>query len=95
MKKLEIIIESVEISRVIKIIDACQAAGYTKINDVAGRGERGRIASAGLSDILNSSMIIVVDSENIIQKIIDKIKPILRDYSGIMFVSDVEVYHGE
>lgn len=91
MKKLEIIIEAVEKKSVLKILNELNVRGYTIINDIHGKGKQGTRRGSELSNIMRNSMIIVVDENEIIQTIIEKVKEILEIYSGIMFLSDAEI----
>lgn len=91
MKKLEIIIESVERRRVCRILDEVGVKGYSIIDDIQGRGKTGPKSAQDLSNILKSSLIIVVDEEATIKKAIEKLKEVFIHYSGKMFLSDIEV----
>ncbi len=91
MKKLEIIIESVERRRVCRILDEVGVKGYSIIDDVQGRGKTGTRSAQDLSNILKSSLIIVVDEEAVIKNAIEKLKVVFNFYSGKMFLSDVEI----
>lgn len=91
MKKLEIIIESIELNNVLKKIKACKIEGFTVIKDVIGNSHSFSRMESDLTDVMKNAMIIIVDEEEKLDKLIDKVKVILQDYSGIMFLSDVEV----
>lgn len=91
MKKLEIIIESVERNRVCRILDEAGVSGYSIIDDVRGRGKTGPKSAQDLSNILKSSIIVVVDKEEKISNVIEKLKEVFKFYSGKMFLSDVNV----
>jgi len=93
MQKLEIIIEAVELKRVLSILDECNARGYTVLPNVVGRGSRGGVRSGDdLSDILKNVLVVTVDEPDIIQCVVQKVKVLLTDYYGIMIVSDVTLY---
>jgi nitrogen regulatory protein PII len=91
MKKLEIIIESVERKRVCRILDEVGVIGYSIIDDVQGRGKTGPKYAQDLSNILKSSMIIVVDEDDKINAAIEKLRDVFKFYSGKMFLSDITV----
>ncbi|MCA2004958.1 MAG: hypothetical protein LDL01_04090 [Ignavibacterium sp.] len=91
MKKLEIIIESVERRRVCRILDEVGVKGYSIIDDIQGRGKTGPKSAQDLSNILKSSLIIVVDEEPIITKAIEQLKDVFKFYSGKIFLSEVIV----
>jgi len=93
MQKLEIIIEAVELKRVLRILDECNVRGYSILPNIMGRGSKGGVRSGGdLSDILNNVLIITVDDPDVIQRVVERIQPLLANYSGVMIVSDVTLY---
>lgn len=95
MKKLEIIIESVEVDKIIKILNKHNVKGYTRIDNAAGRGRHGKISSSDLTGFLKSTLLIIADENDILQKVIAEVNPILDDYSGIMLLSDIQIFDGK
>ncbi len=92
MKKLEIIIESVERRKVCRLLEELNVNGYTIIDDVLGKGSQFTRSGSELSDIMKNSLIIVVETEEVINKIINILKKeVLNYYSGKLFLSDVEI----
>ncbi|MFN0157813.1 MAG: P-II family nitrogen regulator [Bacteroidota bacterium] len=93
MQKLEIIIEAVELKRVLRILDGCNVRGYSILPNIMGRGSKGGIRSGGdLSDILNNVLIVTVDEPDVIQRVMERIQPLLANYSGVLIVSNVTLY---
>lgn len=95
MKKLELIIESVEEKKIIKILDNIGIKGYSIIKDVRGRGKKGERRFSELTGIMKNLLFIVVDEEEKINSFIEEVKPILKDYSGIMILSEVTLIKGK
>jgi nitrogen regulatory protein PII len=95
MKKLEIIIESLESPKVMRILNENNVKGYTKLDNLVGRGRKEKISSYELTGFLKRTIFIVVDEEAVLRKVIEDIKPILLDYAGVMLVSDVEFIKSE
>lgn len=92
MKKLEIIIEAVERKKVCRLLDELNVSGYTIIDDVFGKGSHITRSGSELSNIMKNSLIIIVEKEDVINKIIEVIKKeVLVFYSGRLFLSDVEL----
>jgi len=92
MKKLEIIIESIERRKVCRLLEQLNVSGYTIIDDVMGKGRHVTRSGSELSNILKNSLIIVVETEEVIDKIIDLLKKeVLSYYSGKLFLSDVNI----
>ncbi len=93
MQKLEIIIEAVELKRVVRILDECNVRGYSILPNVIGRGNKGGVRSGGdLSDILKNVLVVTVDEPDIIVRVVQRVNALLTDYSGIMIISEVTLY---
>ncbi|MEO0144702.1 MAG: P-II family nitrogen regulator [candidate division WOR-3 bacterium] len=89
MKKVELVIDSVHLNKVIEILEKLGVSGYTIIRDVLGKGERGIMAGDELTDVFKNSYIFIVCSDEIAKKITEEIKPILKKIGGICIISDV------
>ena len=63
MKRLEIIIGSYELSKVIDILESENANGYTVISDVIGRGKHGKRIKDKITDVNRRSLVICVENE--------------------------------
>ena len=86
VKRIEIVIEEIEVENVIAELDRIGVVGYTIVPRAGGRGERGvRYESVqGLGNVL---MTIACDAPQA-GLVIEAIRPILRRYGGICLVSD-------
>jgi nitrogen regulatory protein PII len=86
VKRIEIVIEEMELDNVIEELDRIGVVGYTIIPRAVGRGERGvRYESVqGLGNILMT----IACSEEQATKVIEAIRPILKRYGGVCLVSD-------
>jgi nitrogen regulatory protein PII len=86
VKRIEIVIEEIELDNVIDELDRIGVVGYTIVPRAWGRGERGvRYESVpGLGNVL---MTIACD-ENQANQVIEAMRPILKRYGGVCLVSD-------
>jgi len=86
VKRIEIVIEEIELENVISELDRIGVVGYTIVPRATGRGERGvRYESVqGLGNVL---MTIACD-ELQASRVIEVIRPILKRYGGVCLVSD-------
>lgn len=86
VKRIEIVIEEIELDNVIEELDRIGVVGYTIVPRAGGRGERGvRYESVqGLSNVL----LTIACSEEQAAKVIEAIRPILKRYGGVCLVSD-------
>ncbi|MCK9279550.1 MAG: hypothetical protein M0P71_02920 [Melioribacteraceae bacterium] len=90
-KKLEIVIENIELDNLCRILDKANASGYTIIPEVTGKGTLGKKIAFGLSDIIKYAMIIIIESDEKTKEILERIKPLMKTYSGIAFISETEI----
>lgn len=97
-KKIVIVVEKIITEGVTEIVEACGGSGYT-ITAVGGKGSRGKRSAD--RDVLNDTnanvkIEVIVMNEAMAIDIAKSIaKEYLVDYSGIMFLEDVEVLRPE
>jgi nitrogen regulatory protein PII len=90
VKRIEIVIDSLELAHLLKALEQAGVSGYTVIRDVAGTGDRGARAGDQLSDVLKNSYVITTCSEEQLQALVDEIRPSLKRFGGICLVSDAQ-----
>lgn len=92
MKKVEMVVDSAAVDRVVEAIEAAGATGYTIVPNVSGKGNRGmRSASDEIFDEAANVLVIVVTREPVANRIVESVVKILKSYSGIVYVVDVTV----
>ncbi len=89
MKKVEVVIDSIYLSRVLEVLEKAGVSGYTVIRDALGKGERGMMAGDELTDVFKNSYVFTVCSEEIAQKIAESLRPLLKKVGGVCLISDV------
>jgi len=94
MQKLEIVIEALELPRVLADIERAGASGYTVLPHVTGKGGRGVREDADLTDVFRSVLVTVVGSPAVITVIVEAVAPLLSTFAGILVVSEVQVLEG-
>ena len=90
-KKLQIIVEQPFALEVLDIAEHNGARGYTLVPDVSGKGRHGRRGHGDVIDMLDNVLIIIITEEDIAHKILEEMLPFMEDYTGIAYMSDVEV----
>lgn len=90
VKRIEIVIDSLELRKLLKNLEQVGVSGYTVIQDAAGMGDRGARAGDQLSDVLKNSYVITACPEEQLQPLIDAIRPLLKRFGGICLVSDAQ-----
>ncbi len=89
MKKVEVVIDSIYLSRVLDVLEKAGVSGYTVIKDALGKGERGIMAGDELTDVFKNSYVFTVCSEEVAYKITEEVRPLLKKVGGACLVSDV------
>ncbi|MFN3598994.1 MAG: P-II family nitrogen regulator [Aquificaceae bacterium] len=89
MKKVEIVVDSVFLNRVLEILERTGVSGYTVIKDALGKGERGVMAGDELTDVFKNSYIFTICTEETVNKIVQELRPLLKKVGGVCLVSDV------
>lgn len=90
IKRVEIVIDSLELHKILNILDKSGISGYTVIRDATGMGDRGMRAGDQLSDVLKNSYVITACPEAQLQSLVDAIRPLLKRFGGICLVSDAQ-----
>ncbi len=91
IKRLEVMIESPLVDRVLREIDASGAKGYTVLRAHSGRGERGTWREGQISAAQHMMMVIVIAHKPVTDEILKRLAENLETYSGVVTVSDVDV----
>jgi len=86
--RIEIVIETPLVDKMIEVLRKARAPGYTLLQDVRGAGDRGvRRGDALVGDSSNSLFIIACDDEQAIERIVEGVRPLLSRSGGICLTS--------
>lgn len=89
MKKIEIILESVYLNRLIELFDKKEISGYTIIRDVEGKGITGIKSADEITDVFTNNYVFTVCDEDKLMSIVEDIRAFIKRYGGRCIVSDV------
>ncbi|MFT7263550.1 MAG: nitrogen regulatory protein PII, partial [Halioglobus sp.] len=90
-KRMEIVIETPQAKRLSALLTQVGAGGYTLIPDVRGAGNRGeRRADALAGDSSNCLFVIACEDQEIVDAIVEAVRPLLTRSGGICLVSDAQ-----
>ena len=89
MKKIEIILESVYLNRLIELFDKKEITGYTIIRDVEGKGITGIKSADEITDVFTNNYVFTVCDEDKLMNIVEDIRKFIKRYGGRCIVSDV------
>lgn len=87
VKKIEIIVNELEVPAVLKILTKNEIARYTVINNISGSGEHG---FAGDDLITNSYIMVICTESELVETIAKAMKPLLKKMGGIFIVTDAQ-----
>jgi hypothetical protein len=94
MKKVELVIESVYLKRLLKLFKKHDIGGYTIIKDIEGAGGHGLKTGDDVTGVFSNVYIFTV-CEDAQYKIMDKdIRSFLKSYGGKCILSDVMLLLG-
>ena len=91
MKKIEIIMESIYLNRVLELFKERDITGYTIIKDIAGAGGHGIKMADQFSDIQTNNYIFTVCDETKFEEIKEEIRSFIKRYGGKCIVSDAQM----
>jgi nitrogen regulatory protein PII len=86
--KVEIIISSVKLEKVLKILDKIGVSGYTVIENTTGRGDRG-FTDIDLDKVFSDAYVLTVCTEQQqLDLLTQEITPLLKKVGGICLVTE-------
>ncbi|WP_309499521.1 DUF190 domain-containing protein [Sulfurovum sp.] len=88
MKKVEVIIESIYLKRLVELLKKSEVTGYTIIKDIEGYGGHGLKTADEANDLLSNTYIFTLCEEEKIEKLIEKIRSFINKYGGKCIISD-------
>jgi len=90
VKKIEIIVDYLDLPLLVARLQELGIKGYTVIRDASGSGDRGTRAGDGLSGEFNNSYILIACSEDECARIVESMRPLLKRFGGVCLVSDAQ-----
>jgi nitrogen regulatory protein PII len=91
VRRIEIVIPSIELKKVTKILDQAGVIDYTILKDVVGRGERGKISDdMDIADMGDDYIAAICDDRQE-DEVVAAIRPLLKRYGGMCTISDAKL----
>lgn len=90
-KRIELIVESAIVDRLVAEIEAAGASGYTTHPVIGGRGHHGAWQEIGITPGAGMLAIVVIASPELADRLVPKLYTAMADFSGVILMSDVEV----
>ncbi|MFM2313004.1 MAG: nitrogen regulatory protein [Cyanobacteriota bacterium] len=86
--KVEIIVSSLKLDRVLKILDNIGVSGYTVIDNTIGKGDRG-FTDTDLDRVFSNAYILTVCTDDQqLDRLTEEITPVLKKVGGICLVTE-------
>ncbi|RCJ28937.1 transcriptional regulator [Nostoc minutum NIES-26] len=88
VKKIEIIANSFELSRILDGLDKSGVHGHAVIRNVAGKGLRGTAEDLDMT-MLDNVYVIAFCMPEYVKPVVENIRPLLNKFGGTCYISDV------
>ena len=89
-KKVEVIIDSLDVPEVLDGLGRIGIHRYTAINGVLGHGEGSDSVAAPFLSAFENTYVMIVCSDAQAQQILDVVQPFLKRRGGVCLLSDVQ-----
>ena len=90
VKRIEIIVDELELPNVLKLLDAAGVSGYTVIKDATGKGDRGLRGGDDLTGVFANSYVMTACPVEKLDLIVESLRHILKQRGGVCLVSDAQ-----
>ena len=90
VKKVEIVVESDFLPKIVSLLEKEGINGYTIIRQASGKGAKGIRDGYGLTDVFQNNYILLACSEEELQRITEPLRALLKRIGGICLVSDAQ-----
>ncbi len=88
LKRVEIVVPHPKTEKMIALLEKAKVEGYTVIEKVRGKGNRGTQDGLGLTDAFTNSLIIWYGSASEFDQLQESIRQMVLESGGICAVSD-------
>jgi nitrogen regulatory protein PII len=89
VKRIEIFVDSVELTKILKVLEKQGVSSYTVIRNVVGKGGRGSV-QADLDVTMENDYVIAFCLPDQTKPIVEAVRPILNKFGGSCFISDAQ-----
>ncbi|MBK7392895.1 MAG: transcriptional regulator [Chloracidobacterium sp.] len=90
VKKIEIIVDELQLPTLLNLLDQAGVSGYTVIKDATGKGDRGVRGGGDLTRVFANSYVLTACPEDKLDLIVETIRPILKQRGGVCLVSEAQ-----
>lgn len=88
VKRVEIVTDTIELDRVLDLLEKAGVSGYTVIRNAEGKGHRGVRSGDDVTRVFQNSYVLTACTAEQVEKIVEAIRPVLKRVGGVCLVSD-------
>jgi len=88
VKRIEIVSDSVESHKIIKVLEKVGVLNYTVIRNVVGKGVSGTNSGDLDMSMLENDYVIAFFLEDKMKTLVEKLKPVTEKFGGVCYISD-------
>ena len=88
VKRIEIIANSIELSKILDGLDHAGVHGHAVIRNVAGKGLRGSSEDLDMT-MLDNVYVLAFCAPEQVEQVVEAIRPLLNKFGGTCYLSDV------
>ena len=88
MKRVEIVIDALELSAACALLDQAGVSGYTVIREVTGKGDRGDRGGDDLTGALKNGYILCACRDTQARAVAEAVRPLLKRLGGVCLLTD-------
>lgn len=88
VKRIEIVSDSVESSKIVKVLESVGVLNYTMIRNVVGKGVRGTNSGDLDMSMLENDYVIAFFLADKTDLLVEKLKPVTKKFGGVCYISD-------
>jgi len=90
VKRIEIVLDSLEADGLIEELDRIGVHDYTAIKGVFGRGARGTRGGDPFSGVFDNTYLLIAADPADLDRIVSAVRPMLASRGGLCLVSDAQ-----
>jgi nitrogen regulatory protein PII len=88
VKRVEIVTDTIELDRVLELLEKAGVSGYTVVRNAEGKGHRGVRSGDDVTRVFQNSYVLTACTAEQVEKVVEAIRPVLKRVGGVCLVSD-------
>jgi nitrogen regulatory protein PII len=88
VKRVEIVTDTIELDRVLELLEKAGVSGYTVVRNAEGKGHRGVRSGDDVTRVFQNSYVLTACTAEQVERVVEAIRPVLKRVGGVCLVSD-------